>query len=82
MSKSVDYRETLVTYLNSEDMEHAANTLGVSNATLSSRLSTLRKHGVKVPRKLRKGISDLEIAQLNSIVKKWKEAKNAWVTIR
>ena len=74
MSVSVNYRETLVTYLNSETLERAAENLGVSKATLQSRLHTLKKAGVKVPLKKRSsGLTDLEVAQLNSLIKKYKE---------
>lgn len=75
MSRSVDYRETLVVYLRSNDMHDAAKTLGVGYATLYARIKWLRKAGVKVPlmRDLNRGkggLGALEVAQLNSLINK------------
>jgi predicted ArsR family transcriptional regulator len=72
VTTSVDYRETLVTYLRSESVEQAATNLNISKATLKSRLATLKKAGVKVPKIQRKnGLGALEVARLNSIVNKY-----------
>lgn len=67
---SVDYRETLVTYLRSETTKEAASTLGVSGQTLAARIKLLRKAGVNVPKKKGRGsaLSMIEVAQLNNIV--------------
>lgn len=72
MSKAVDYRETLVTYLNSASPQDAAKTLGISYQTLHARIGYLRKAGVKVPKLKTTGgkMGALEIAQLNSIINK------------
>jgi transposase len=70
MAIIVDYRDTLVTYLNSETVQEAAKNLNVSVATLKSRLATLRSHGVKIPAKTPNPWSDLNIAQYNALVKK------------
>lgn len=72
MSIQVDWRETLVTYLNSESNDEAARNLNVSKSTLSARINTLRKAGVAVPKKsVRRDLgSDLFVAQLNSLVNK------------
>ena len=68
---NVNYRDTLVTYLRAETLKDAAKTLGVSAATLSGRIKQMRRAGVNVPRKARnQGITKLEVAQLNSIIKK------------
>ena len=68
---SVDYRETLVVYLNSETTVSAAQSLSLSVATLKSRLNTMKKAGVKIPRKPSKvALTQLEVAQLNSIINK------------
>ena len=79
MAKHVDYRDTLVTYLHCETVESAAKNLKISATTLHGRLRVLRKAGVKVPTKGRKkGLGNIEIAQLNSIVNKYnKENSNA-----
>lgn len=74
MSKSVDYRETLITYLRSGTTADAAKTLGISTITLASRIKALRTAGVEVPKKMhRRSLSKLEIAHLNSIVRKHKK---------
>lgn len=68
--KAVDYRETLVTYLRSDNTADAAKTLGISGATLAGRVKAMRTAGVKVPKKRSKGggLSMIEVAQLNSLV--------------
>lgn len=71
----IDYRETLVTYLRSETVEEAANTLKISKSVLNSRVSVMRKRGVNVPHKTKRALSDLDVAQLNSIIRKFKEEK-------
>lgn len=75
MSKAVDYRETLVTYLRSNSGQEAAATLGVSYPTLASRLKAMKKAGVEIPRLSRKtgGLGAFEVAQLNSLVKKYQK---------
>jgi ribosomal protein L20 len=67
---AVDYRDTLVTYLKSETLDAAAKNLNISKATLISRIHVLRKAGVNIPKKTKKQLSALDVAQLNSIVKK------------
>lgn len=69
MSHKVDYRETLVTYLRSETIEDAATQLHVSKTVLASRLAIMRAAGVKVPKKVRRALDSLEVAQLNSLIK-------------
>jgi hypothetical protein len=72
MSRSVDYRETLVTYLRGNSLDEVAQTLGINKAALYGRITWMRKHGVKVPRfaNYGGGISKLEVSQLNSIIAK------------
>ena len=71
MSAPVNYRETVITYLRAETTQEAAKNLGVSTQTLASRLNVLRKAGVKLPRKSqRQGLSQLQVAQLNSLINK------------
>lgn len=71
MAISVNYRDTLVTYLRSDSMESAANQLKITVPTLQSRISTMRKAGVKVP-KLSSTTDNLSsslfVAQLNSLI--------------
>jgi hypothetical protein len=71
MATPVNYRETLVTYLRSDSMESAANQLKITVPTLQSRISTMRKAGVKVP-KLSSTTDNLSsslfVAQLNSLI--------------
>lgn len=73
MSRSVDYRETLITYLRSNTTTEAAKTLGVSTVTLAARIKALRAAGVDVPKKRKQPLSKLDVAQLNSIVRKHKK---------
>ena len=70
--RSVNHRETLVTYLRAETTREAAKTLGISVETLAARIKVLRQAGVKVPKKRGRGgrITPLEVAQLNSLVNK------------
>lgn len=71
MSSMERYRETIITYLRSETTEDAAKALGITPTTLHGRLAMLRKQGVNVPKKVRRGgLNSLEIAQLNSLIKK------------
>ncbi|MCF8783233.1 hypothetical protein [Rhodococcus ruber] len=51
MAKAVDYRETLVTYLNSESLDDAARNLNITKAALTLRIKAMRKAGVNVPKK-------------------------------
>lgn len=67
---AVDYRDTLITYLKSETIEGAAKNLNVTVATLKGRIQVLRKAGVNVPKKTKASLSTLDVAQLNSIVRK------------
>lgn len=79
MGHHVDYRETLVAYLNSETPDQAAKTLNINMGALHSRLYTMKKNGVKIPPHpgARKVFDSLYIAQLNSIIKKHeKDNKN------
>ncbi|MDV7992095.1 hypothetical protein R4P52_24240 [Rhodococcus sp. IEGM 1374] len=67
-------------YLRSESTAQAAQTLQVSVPTLSQRLKTMRKAGVKVPKKTgrTKSLSMIEVAQLNNmIIKHEKEMAKA-----
>ena len=75
MATPVDYRETLVTYLNQEcDTKKTAEVLNISTVTLHGRIAALRKMGVSVPKSQRKTALDkIEVAQLNSIINKWKK---------
>lgn len=69
---NVDYRDTLVTYLNSNSVEEACRNLSVTPAGLNYRLNTMRKAGVKVPKKQRAAndlTSELFIAQLNNLIR-------------
>lgn len=69
--KAVDYRDTLVTYLNSDSIESAAKNLNITTASLKQRIIVMRKAGVNVPKKTRRtALSPLDVAQLNSLVKK------------
>jgi hypothetical protein len=76
MGTSVNYRETLVTYLTSETVEEAARNLGIGVPVLKSRIATLRDHGVKVPAKTVSQWSDFNVAQLNALVKKHTQKSN------
>lgn len=78
MGATIDYRETLITYLRSDGIDSAAKSLNISRAAMSQRLVTMRKRGVNVPKKRAStSLSNLEVAQLNSIIKKYQveEAK-------
>lgn len=68
----VDNREFVVTYIRSESLESAAQTLGMTKAAVSARAVYLRKQGVKLPKMKRNSrtAKELEIAQLNSLIKK------------
>jgi len=72
----IDYGEVVVTVLNSESREAAAKNLGISKQALSYRLTELKKAGVKFPTPPKKRVlDDLMVAQLNSIIRKYKESK-------
>lgn len=72
----IDYRETLVTILHSSSKQEAARTLNISVASLSYRVSQMKKAGVKVPTPPRKRVLDnLLVAQLNSLIKKYKSSE-------
>lgn len=77
MSRTTDYRETLVTYLRSESLDDAARNLGVSKPTLNARLGNMRKAGINIPKLSRpEGLSSsLYIAQLNALVNKYNKEK-------
>lgn len=70
---AVDYRDTLITYLRSEDVESAASSLNITKVALMGRLSIMRKHGVNIPKKRRPMLTSLDVAQLNSLIKKFKK---------
>ena len=74
--RRVDYRETMVAYLNSDcDVHRTCEILKISPASLRGRFATLRKLGVDVPpvRTAPRLPDKLEVAQLNDIVNKWKK---------
>lgn len=48
---AVDYRDTLITYLRSVDVDSAAKSLEITPAALHARLSLMRKHGVNIPKR-------------------------------
>ncbi|KSZ59690.1 hypothetical protein Z045_05855 [Rhodococcus pyridinivorans KG-16] len=68
---AVDYRETLITYLNSETIEDAARNLGIKVSALHSRVHTMRQAGVELPKKSRPRLTRLEVDQLNTLIKKY-----------
>jgi len=72
----IDYRETLVTLLHSEDRHVAAKTLNISVPSLNYRINQMKKAGVKVPTPpKRRTLDNLMVAQLNSIIKKYKTSE-------
>lgn len=72
----IDYRETLVTILHSTDRKAAAKELNISLQSLSYRVNAMRKAGVKIPTlPKRRILDDLLVAQLNSLIKKYKKAE-------
>ena len=74
---AVDYRETLVPYLNSQSTAEAAKTLRISKQTLAARVQYLRKAGVKVPKKSsRNSLSPLDVSQFNSLIIKWQKEQS------
>lgn len=76
MASTVDYRDVLVAYLNSETVQDAAKNLNISVPVLKSRIAVLRKHGVTVPAKVPNQWSDYNVAQLNALVKKHTKSSN------
>lgn len=67
----VDNREFVVTYVRSESVIQVAETLGMSKPAVYQRAKNLRQAGVKLPKLTRTQTSkELEIAQLNSLIKK------------
>lgn len=74
---AVDYRETLVAYLNAQTTTEAANTLRISKQTLAARVKFLRKAGVKVPKKSsRVALTSLDVSQFNSLIIKWQKEQS------
>lgn len=63
---AVDYRDTLITYLRSVDVDSAAKSLEITPAALHARLSLMRKHGVNIPKKRR---PSLTISRLHSLIR-------------
>ncbi|EON33783.1 hypothetical protein GTC6_05432 [Gordonia terrae C-6] len=73
MSKRIDNREFVVTWLNSESIEEVAKALGRSKGAVAAKATELRKRGVQVPKftkKLSETAQKLEVAQLNSLINK------------
>ncbi|MEV6241034.1 hypothetical protein [Lentzea sp. NPDC051838] len=67
--KVIDNREFVVTWINSLTVGAVASALGITKKSASTRASYLRKLGVKLP-KMRPPVADnLEVAQLNSLIK-------------
>lgn len=77
--KPVNHRETLATYLYCNcDLQKTTETLGINKPALRTRLSSLRKLGVKVPKAYQPGNpTNLEVAQMNSLVKKWEKERES-----
>ena len=73
MASQVDYRETLITYLRSESIDDVLKTMNITSSALYYRLHKMRKAGVNIPKKHlnRSGLTALEVAQLNSLIKKY-----------
>lgn len=74
MPKLTDYRDTLVVWLRSNSAKEAAATMGLTYATLYARIARMRKAGVNVPNHndfvVVKSLSNLEVAQMNSMISK------------
>lgn len=75
LKNNYNYRDFVVSWCTAKSKEELVKELSLSFTTLNTRAKTLRKAGVNLPDlKLRGGgtLSDpLEIAQLNSLVKKY-----------
>lgn len=75
--KRVDNRDFVVAYMNSKSLDEVAKVTGMKDGrSVSAKATYLRKMGVKLPKLYRsKKITDeLEIAQLNSLIKKYSKA--------
>lgn len=72
MPKRIDNREFVVAWLNSKSLEEVAKNCGMASAaSAQAKAHGLRKLGVKLPKFSQTRIDrDLEIAQLNSLIKK------------
>lgn len=73
MGKRIDNREFVVTWMNCETVDDVARNLGMSKPAVKQRSAYLRKLGVNLPKKnARKSVTEkqLEIAQLNSLIKR------------
>jgi hypothetical protein len=77
MSKPVNYRETLVAYLHSDTIEDAAKELNIAVSVLKARIATMRAKGVNIPKLSRTTLGALEVAQLNSLIKKYSTKKES-----
>lgn len=69
---NIDNREFVVTWMNSNNLDEVAKNMKIPRESVSAKASALRAKGVRLPRMkqvLKSG--SLEIAQLNSLVKKY-----------
>ena len=67
----VDNREFVVAYSAAWTVEDVVKATGMSKPSIYARANYLRKKGVKLPKlSLKRPVDNLEIAQLNSLVKK------------
>lgn len=67
----VDNRDFVVSYSAAWTVDDVVKATGMSKANIYARANYLRKKGVKLPKlSLTRPVDNLEIAQLNSLVKK------------
>lgn len=67
----VDNRDFVVAYATAWTTDDVVKATGMSKAAISQRANYLRKKGVKLPKlSMRRPVDNLEIAQLNSLIKK------------
>jgi hypothetical protein len=70
-SREINNREFVIAWMHSTSCTAVAKTLGITADQASARASYLRKMGVRLPKMTRQlKNNSLEVAQLNSIIKK------------
>lgn len=71
----VDNRDFVVAWMTSETLDDVVKATGMTKPGVQYKAKTLRDKGVKLPKLKRQTLGDLEIAQLNSLVNKYKKER-------
>lgn len=71
----IDNRDFVVTYMRADSREDLCKAMNLTAQQVQSKINYLKKKGVNLPKLQTRSFSTLEVAQLNSLIKKMQREK-------